>query len=65
MPKQMSSEWLTEFLLPALTLAQDNCEDEISLFQRAVAHYSTLGMPATRYPWLGTCVTVVLLCDLQ
>lgn len=65
MPKQRSSEWLTAFLIPALALAQHSCEDEISLFQRAVAHYGTLGMPASHYPWLGACVTNVLVCDLQ
>lgn len=46
-------------------MAQHSCEDEISLFQRAVAHCSTLGMPASRYPWLEACVTNVLVCDLQ
>lgn len=65
MPKQRSTEWLEAFLVPAPSLAQHSCEDEISLFQRAAAHCSTLGMPASRCPWLEACVTNVLVCDLQ
>lgn len=65
MPKQRSSERLVAFLAPAPSLAQHSCEDEISLLQGAVAHCSTLGMPASRYPWLEACVTNVLVCDLQ
>lgn len=65
MPKQRSSEWLVAFLVPAPSLARHSREEEISLFQGAVAHCSTLGMPASCYPWLEACVTNVLVCDLQ
>lgn len=65
MPKQRSSEWLVAFLLPDPCLAQHSCEDEISLFQGAVAHCSTPEMLASCYPWLEACVTNVLVCDLQ